>query len=363
MKSKHSIERLNSGSRYVGQKCPVTRTELKVGEQIVVCKKNNAAFSWIALPVLEGQCPYCRGHIDLSTSFKPSSPQSGRASQKGRKKAGELKPASNYRSVRFTNGGGLSLILLITISGLLLLGIVGAVLGYRYSFVSLTTAPTANALVSPEEELEVLVSSETETPVPATAKPTNTPRAFSTPRPTPTTRPSSTPLPPSPTPCTLAVDSRFAAAWNQYTDQLGCPLNQAHTHEAATQGFERGALLWRIKPDQVYVMYNSGQLEFYPMSAYPESVRQNPPGGDPSINPPAGFQQPVRGFGLIWRDNPQVREGVGWALEGENRADWFYGFEAQDFVGGTIIHECRMGIRVLLSSGVWIKISEGSPCG
>ena len=363
MTSKHSIEILTAGSRYVGHNCPVTRTELKVGEQIVVCHKSAAAFSWSALPVLEGQCPYCRGHIDLSTLFKPSPKQSEKLSQKIRKKEGKSKPAPTYRPVRRIKGVSLSLILLLTIFGLMLLGIVGAVVGYRYLFTPSITVPTVTAPVDPEETSEVLISAKTEAPVPATAKPTNTPRASSTPRPTPTIRPSSTPLPPSPTPCTIAVGSRFAAAWNQQADKLGCPLNQVHTHDAATQGFERGALLWRITPDQIYVMYNGGQFEFYPMSVYPESVRQNPPGGDPNINPPTGFQQPVRGFGLIWRDNPHVREGVGWAIEGENRADWFYGFEAQDFVGGTIIHECRMGIRILLSSGVWIQVSEGSPCG
>ena len=120
--------------------------------------------------------------------------------------------------------------------------------------------------------------------------------------------------------------------------------------------------MWRISPDQVYVMYDGGKLEMYPMAVYPESVRANPPDGDPNIHPPAGLRQPVRGFGLIWRDNPQVRDGVGWAIEEEARADWFYGFSAQDFVGGTIIHECRMGVRVLLNSGTWIKISEGDPC-
>lgn len=364
MTSKHSVETLHAGSRYIGRRCPVTRTELKAGEQVIVCHKNDEAFSWSALPMLEGHCPYCRSRIDLSVIFGASPPPSEKLHQKDRVKGEKPKPSPAYNPVRRLGRLQPSLILLLAILGLLI-GSIGTLAGYHYFFAqpSVTPAPTSLVTHTTEPPKSVTVMQKA-SPVPTTAKPTNTPRPTSTPRPTPTTKPTSTPLPPpSPTPCTIAVGSRFAAAWNQYADKLGCPLNQAHSHEAATQGFERGTLLWRVNPDQVYVMYGDGRLEFYPMSAYPESVRQNPPGGDPNIYPPAGFQQPVRGFGLVWRDNPQVRDGIGWAIEGENRADMFYGFVAQDFVGGTIIHECRMGIRVLLSSGVWIKVSDGAPCG
>jgi hypothetical protein len=363
-KQKHSVEILYAGSRHVGHRCPVTRTELKVGEQVIICHESDEAFSWSALPVLEGHCPYCRSQIDLGVIFGVSPSRSEKSHRKDRVKGEKPKPSTAYNPVRRIGGLQPSLILLFAIFGLLIGGI-GVLAGYRYFFAQPSVIPTTISLVTHTTEPPgSLAVTQIASPAPTTAKPTSAPRSTSTPQPTPTTKPSSTPLPaPSPTPCTIAVGSRFTAAWNQYADELGCPLNQAHTHDAATQDFERGALLWRVKPDQIYVMYNDGRLEFYPMSAYPESVRQNPPGGDPDINPPSGYQQPVRGFGLIWRDNPQVREGLGWAMEGENRADWFYGFEAQDFVGGTIIHECRMGIRILLNSGQWIKISEGAPCG
>ena len=38
---------------------------------------------------------------------------------------------------------------------------------------------------------------------------------------------------------------------------------------------------------------------------------------DPNIVPPEGFLQPIRGFGKLWRNNPEIREDVGWALERE----------------------------------------------
>ena len=163
-------------------------------------------------------------------------------------------------------------------------------------------------------------------------------------------------------PCAVDPAPRFAAAWEMYADQLGCALNEAHAQAAASQGFERGFLLWREDPDYVYVMHDDGRLGLYPMSVYPESVRRNPPGADPSIVPPSGLLQPVRGFGLVWRDNPEVRDGVGWALENEARADWYYKFVVQDFDGGAILHECRVGVRVLFWDGTWVQVGGGEPC-
>ena len=38
---------------------------------------------------------------------------------------------------------------------------------------------------------------------------------------------------------------------------------------------------------------------------------------DPEIIPPEGLYQPERGFGKLWRENPEVRDAIGWALEPE----------------------------------------------
>ena len=34
--------------------------------------------------------------------------------------------------------------------------------------------------------------------------------------------------------------------------------------------------------------------------------------------PPAGLVEPVRGFGKVWRENPAVRQALGWATAPEN---------------------------------------------
>ena len=35
---------------------------------------------------------------------------------------------------------------------------------------------------------------------------------------------------------------------------------------------------------------------------------------DPAIVPPDGRFQPIRGFGKLWRERPDVRDRLGWAL-------------------------------------------------
>ena len=42
---------------------------------------------------------------------------------------------------------------------------------------------------------------------------------------------------------------------------------------------------------------------------------------DPAITPPSGLRQPERGFGKVWREHPDLREQLGWALEKEQRAN------------------------------------------
>lgn len=90
----------------------------------------------------------------------------------------------------------------------------------------------------------------------------------------------------------------------------------AQTSAAAEQAFQYGRMLWvqQLAPGVgplIYVMYSSGKYD-----VYPDLWKEGDPTADIS-SAPAGLQQPTRGFGKIWRDNPNVREKVGWALSRE----------------------------------------------
>ena len=39
------------------------------------------------------------------------------------------------------------------------------------------------------------------------------------------------------------------------------------------------------------------------------------PVSDPSLTPPDGLYQPEYGLGKAWRENPEIRERLGWAID------------------------------------------------
>jgi len=55
---------------------------------------------------------------------------------------------------------------------------------------------------------------------------------------------------------------------------------------------------------------------------------------DPNIEAPTGLFQPERGFGKLWRENVEVGDGLGWALEAEQghvtTYSYVYGGEIND---------------------------------
>ena len=90
-----------------------------------------------------------------------------------------------------------------------------------------------------------------------------------------------------------------------------CPYGTV-VGNAAHQAFQGGTMIWLEGNHTIYVFYANGRYE-----SYPDHFQEGDPESDPAIVPPAGLYQPMRGFGLVWRTNQQVRDGVGWALAPE----------------------------------------------
>lgn len=87
--------------------------------------------------------------------------------------------------------------------------------------------------------------------------------------------------------------------------------------QVAEQIFERGRMFWLQPIRQIWVMVVSseGSGEWY---AYEDIFEEGEPEFDPALVPPAeDLQQPIRGFGRLWRENPNVREWLGWATSDE----------------------------------------------
>jgi hypothetical protein len=110
------------------------------------------------------------------------------------------------------------------------------------------------------------------------------------------------PLPPSATPCPRGPFFFEPAPG-------GCPAGPAQTTAAAEEAFEGGTMVWLQSADAITVLYNDRTW-----ARYADLWSEGQPESDPAIVPPDGRFQPIRGFGKLWREQPMVRERLGWAV-------------------------------------------------
>ncbi len=119
-------------------------------------------------------------------------------------------------------------------------------------------------------------------------------------------------------------------------DKIGCPTEAHRTLNAATQDFQRGYMVWRGDERLTYVIYEGTGWE-----SYADRWQDGMPEQDPSYGPPPdGLIQPKRGFGLVWQENPAVRDGLGWALTEERACDQAH---VQRFEHGLML-ECTQDV-------------------
>ncbi len=119
----------------------------------------------------------------------------------------------------------------------------------------------------------------------------------------------------------VAVPWPCQYSWFFTTDDRPCPAFEASTTWAAEEPFEHGWMIWlqevrtesTIYQKVILVFYNDGHFEKYTDTF----LEGTDPESDPSIVPPAGLYQPVRGFGKLWRTNQTVRNQLGWATAPE----------------------------------------------
>lgn len=181
-----------------------------------------------------------------------------------------------------------------------------------------------------------LPSTSTYTPLPPTHTPTPTPTPTRT-SPPPTHTPTHTPVPT--TPSCPPVSGLFASIWQAVQTRLGCATNEAHTTWMAEEYFERGVMYWRQDNDRHYVLFNGNGW-----ASYANTWREGEPlytCGTESTPP-----TPMRGFGRVWCNYANVRDGLGNATNVEA------GFNGtvQDFERGLIIR-LDDGVTYVLYSG------------
>lgn len=169
--------------------------------------------------------------------------------------------------------------------------------------------------------------------------------------PSPMVRLTSTPLPsptPRPTPCQHSVLPSLGEVWDE--QELGCPITPgAAAVSTAYAPFAGGQMLWRGDTDLVYVLYNNGKWESYPNEWQT---------GDPeyTCGEASSPSTPIRGFGRVWCDHPDVREVLGAATAAEIGDS---ASAVQDFVNGTILIAPFGAAFVFVGEdGVWRLVEE-----
>ena len=169
-------------------------------------------------------------------------------------------------------------------------------------------------------------------------------------------------LVPSPRPtvsaflCYLEVWDWFERALERLPglpEKIGCPIEEHHHVETAvSQDFQGGYMIWLGGWEFIYVLYDEGGWE-----SYSDRWQEGMPEFDSSFGPPpAGVIQPKRGFGLVWQEHPEVREGLGWAFNEERACDEAH---LQEFHGGEML-ECTQFVMPRQKTRIFILFDDGT---
>ena len=85
----------------------------------------------------------------------------------------------------------------------------------------------------------------------------------------------------------------------------------------AEQDFQNGKMFWLQPINQVWIATTNEDGEQVWINQ-DDSFEDGMPENDPALTPPAsGLLQPIRGFGLLWRDNEDLQTMLGWATGDE----------------------------------------------
>ena len=194
----------------------------------------------------------------------------------------------------------------------------------------------------------------TMTPVDVTILPEPPP----TPNPTATPAPTPTPIPATPEPLTgeppaglYRPEGPLADWWAADADlqaRLGWAVSTSpEPVDMAQQAFATGVMLWRSDTRTIYALADDGSW-----ASYPDTFVEGDPEQDPSLTPPAGYQQPIRGFGKVWRENGEVAERLGWAMTPEGAVFGMVHRFERGFIIGTGVRTYAL-IEETPDSGVW----------
>jgi len=85
----------------------------------------------------------------------------------------------------------------------------------------------------------------------------------------------------------------------------------------AQQQFQNGNMFWVQPIDQIWIATTNEDGEQIWINR-DDTFQEGMPESDPDLDIPAeGLIQPIRGFGKLWREEPEIQDLVGWATDEE----------------------------------------------
>jgi hypothetical protein len=134
----------------------------------------------------------------------------------------------------------------------------------------------------------------------------------------------------------------------------GCPLEAAVSSNGSFMQFENGFMMWSAARDAIFVLYISeGDVRWQEIADRFQEGMLEVDSDLNALKPPYTFQ-PRRGMGLIWRENDEMRERLGWAV-----AEYEFPYEIEIQMGQdgtTYVRDWRGGVFVLLEEGAdWMR--------
>lgn len=144
----------------------------------------------------------------------------------------------------------------------------------------------------------------------------------------------------------------------------GCPTDVPSPTSQAEQRFEGGLMIWLGTTQEIYVLYADGSDPTW--QVFPDNYTDNQPASDESLVPPPDRLQPVRGFGLVWRENTELQDRLGWAVEAEVGYDGIIQTSPQEVTylrlrDGGIIAISPESWEVLPAAGILEAVPPGDP--
>ncbi|MBN1562602.1 MAG: hypothetical protein JXA10_02100 [Anaerolineae bacterium] len=146
----------------------------------------------------------------------------------------------------------------------------------------------------------------------------------------------------------LLIPVECSEAWFFDPPPDTCPGASPSLSTQAEQTFEHGRMIWVAAQDRIYVVFDDGLTPTW--AQYPDEFTEDDPDLDETLVAPPGLQQPVRGFGLIWRSNPRVQDRLGWATTPEVAFEGMFQADSIELSVATLYLRARDGGIIALDA-------------